>query len=162
MRQKISFEIKSIIIIMFCIIGIRGIIYEIPQSQPFIGKYAYDLVTRGFSHVDIKRLKNDIKVKEEISLYFLGRGSCSDCRENIKNIKTLSHLSKQKYGIAVNYIQLDESLDETKKDFLKELEVESIPTMLLVTKEGIRQFDIYDISATNHEDKFDIFIGGEL
>jgi len=158
MKQKISFDIKTIIAIIACIIAIRGFLYYMPDTKPYVGKYAYNFVTRNFSENSIEQLENAMLDTEEISFYYLGRGSCGDCREAVQNIKTLNSLAEDKYKIQMNYVKLADSISEDERNFLNDVGVEEIPIMLLVNNGNVKQFDIYDITAGDFEDKFGMFM----
>lgn len=157
MRHKISFDIRSIVVLIIAIIVVRVILFYLPEIKANLGEYAYTYVTSNFNVEDVRQLKNSIDNNKE-TLYYIGRGSCSDCRETIKNIKQLKALSEKKYNMTMAYVKLADEISTEERTYLDSIKVDGIPTILLIRDGKVKQFDFYDITAENFANKFNKFI----
>lgn len=157
-KQKVSLEVKSIVALIIAVIAARGMLFYLPEVKPYIGEYAYDYVTNDFSEKNVEQLESDILANNNVSLYYIGRGSCSDCRETVRNVKQLKDLSENSYNIPMYYVKLADEISDKERAFLDSIDVDGIPTLVLVRYENTKQFGLYDITAANFVGKFKEFI----
>ncbi|MCI8645814.1 MAG: hypothetical protein HFE76_03225 [Firmicutes bacterium] len=157
MRQKISFDVRSIIVLIIAVVVVRATLFYLPEIKINLGEYAYGYVTSDFSVKNVEQLKNSIDNNKE-TLYYIGRGSCSDCRESVRNIKQLKALSEKKYHLAMEYVKLADNISTEERIYLDSIKVDGIPTIILVKNGNVKQFDFYDITAKNFVNKFNKFV----
>ncbi len=79
---------------------VRVLLFYLPEIKSNLEEYAYAYATSGFSVKNVEDLKNSIDNNKN-TLYYIGYGSCSDCRETVKNMKQLKTLSENKHNMAM-------------------------------------------------------------
>ncbi len=163
MEQKITLNIKGIVALIIIVVSVKYVWFTLPEIKPIIEEYAYATVTNDFDVKSVKDLRSNIERKyNSVKLYYIGRGSCGDCRASIRNIKCLKNLAEKEYDMAMNYIKLKNEISKEERYFLDNLDVDGIPILLLVKNGEIKRFDFYDITAENFTERFKKFVEQEV
>lgn len=161
MNSKITLDIRTVIILAIFIIMVRLSIDSFPTIKPRLQECAYNYITRELNREDVLSIKKAIAKKQEMQLYYIGRGSCIDCREAINHIMKINQTIESRRNIPINNVSLKEEITDEEREFLDEINVNEIPVIILIEKGSVRSFGYYDIIAKNYKNRFNNFVEGE-
>ncbi|MDY2986589.1 MAG: hypothetical protein SOR77_03030 [Peptoniphilus sp.] len=96
------------------------------------------IVTSNFTNISTEKFVETIKNNDGKHLIFIGRKTCPDCINNIKKIKVINDkYKKQHYNSYYYDVEDIKESDFKKKEYLnilKDLDIDSIPSILVLNK----------------------------
>lgn len=154
MKSKITLEVKNIIILIIAILMIRFAIVSFPTIQPRLQECAYSYLTSTLTEANVSDIKKNALRNTNFQVYYVGRGSCIDCRDAIKNVISISKITEENTGTSLVYVALKDKITENERNYLDEICVDEIPVILLVNHGSVQKFGYYDIISEDYKDRF--------
>lgn len=130
----------------------------LPIVKPRLQECAYYHITQELNKQKVKDIKEAILEDAEMRLYYIGRGSCIDCRNAIANIMDINQNIKSRKNISINSISLEEEITKEERKTLDRIKVDEIPVIILIKSGKIQRFNYYDIIAKDYKNRFNRFI----
>lgn len=160
MNFRVELEGKTVLFIIMVIILTRLTIANFPILEPYLEQCAYVHVTKDMKKIRVEDMERVLDKRSGTELYYIGRSSCGDCREVIKNILVLEN-SLSGENITMKYVELENEITDVERKQLDIIGVKEIPVILLVNDEETRCYDYYDMISNDYRKRFTMFIGGE-
>lgn len=158
--NKIAIGWKDIVAVILGVIIVKIALYYYPFMSSSLDECAYNFVTTNFRTRTVMQLKiKNETSKDSTSIYYVGRSSCPDCRENIIHVKRLFRISKDTFSVPAYYIRLKDVISRNERKYLDSIDVDEIPTIILSKGGKLTQFRYRDINAKNYVEKFKKFVG---
>lgn len=156
--NKITINWKDIVAVILGVAIVKMALYYYPFISPYLDECAYNFVANNFRSQTVMQLKKKNEInKNSTNIYYIGRSSCPDCRENIIHVKRLLKISENTFNIPTYYVRLKDVISVNERKYLDSIGVDEIPTIVRSKNGKITQFKYRDINAKNYIEKFKKF-----
>lgn len=156
-KNTITFRIIDVITIVIVILFIKFALYYYPNIEPVFDEFAYNILVDDMNIKTVSEMENAGTSSSGDELYYIGRGSCIDCREGISNILILKEYAEET-GRKFFYVKLKNEITEEERRYLDSIGVDNIPTITLLKGGKIKQFGFEEIVSSDFKSKFEDFL----
>lgn len=159
---ELKIKKQDIIAILVLIVLVKTAWYCFSIADPRIKEIAYGTITDRLITTSVLDMQSADKQNSNENLYYyIGRGNCPDCRDAINNIMSLSELIRAKYGSDLEYVKLQNKINDAEREYLDSIEVDNIPTIVVINHKGAYRFEYEQIISENYITEFKKFVEKE-
>lgn len=156
MKEHQKTTLCILIAFILIVLGKLSLNY-IPVVQKLVEEVYYNTVVENFTLKTVEDMKIVVE-NDENALYYLGRGSCGECRDAIKKVNQLRNIAEENF-LTMFYNELPDILTQSEDEFYKDsLKIDSIPVLILIEDGEIRTFDFNSIFSETYKELFEKFI----